>query len=293
MVGTNLRKGLERLGIPYRLNDYKYIKRHPEEIACIIGKPHVLYDHEWKNPILFGAGIFSHPIECPDLFEKYPNVQNLLVPGEWARKMYATGYGDKVLAWPVGTDTEYWKPSAIEKSCDFLVYDKIMWNYDVKKEQILSPILQTLKNKGLSHQYMRYGKYMPDDLLLATQNCKAVIFLCEHETQGLAYQQILATDTPILGWDQGEYWLDPYYYPHKVKYGPVSSLPYWDERCGEKFKAIENFDDALHLFQSKLKQEKYSPRDYILENLTLEKCAEHYVAIHQAIEERLAGKAGN
>src|SRR5919201_1001703 len=38
-VLLNLCAGLDRLGIRYRVNDYRYIQKHPEELACIIGRP--------------------------------------------------------------------------------------------------------------------------------------------------------------------------------------------------------------------------------------------------------------
>ena len=110
MIAINLIRGLDEIGVPYRFNDYSYIRKHPEEIACIIGKPQVLFDKKWQNPVIFGAGIYSHPIECPNLFELYPNVKRFLVPGEWMHKMCEPYYGDKVLAWPVGIDTDQWKP---------------------------------------------------------------------------------------------------------------------------------------------------------------------------------------
>src|ERR1700712_3180790 len=69
MIVLGLMRGFDKLNIPYRFNDYKYIKKHPDEPACIIGKPHLLFERTWKNPIIFGAGIYSHPIECPELLE--------------------------------------------------------------------------------------------------------------------------------------------------------------------------------------------------------------------------------
>lgn len=279
MVAVNLTKGLDKLNIPYRYNDYKYARTHPEELACIIGKPHVLFERKWGNPILLGPGIYSHPVDYPNLLQDYPNVQKLLVPGEWMQKMFEPYYGSKVLAWPVGIDTDLWKPSTIDKQCDFLIYDKIMWNYKEQSSRLLEPIISILKQKKFTFKYIRYGKYMPHELLQATQTCKAAIFLCEHETQGLAYQQILSTNTPILAWDIDSYWLDPNYYPHKVKYGPVTSTPYWDNRCGEKFNSRSDFEPALSAFLQGLAQQSYHPRAYILENLTLEKCAIDYVEI--------------
>ncbi|HVW96640.1 MAG TPA: hypothetical protein VHA56_11790 [Mucilaginibacter sp.] len=286
MIAINLMKGLDRMGVPYRLNNYNYIKKNPEEIVCIIGKPHVLFKKQWENPVLFGAAVFSHPVDHPNLFEQYPNVKKILVPGEWARDMFAGIYGNKVICWPVGTDTDYWRPYEEQKKIDFLLYDKVMWDYDAKKKELLEPLIDILKRKGLTFDHIRYGKYKSADLLNATKHCKAAIFLCEHETQGLAYQQVLSTGTPILCWDQAGYWLDPSYYPHKVKYQPVSSASYWDDRCGLKFSTLADFEATLERFCQM--QDQFKPRDYMLENLTLEICAKKYLQIYHDVERGLA-----
>jgi hypothetical protein len=284
-IAINLTKGLDKIGIPYRFNDYSYIRKHPEEIACIIGKPQVLFEKKWDNPVLFGAGIYSHPIECPDLFIKYPNVKRFLVPGEWMRKMCEPYYGNKVLAWPVGIDTDHWLPGTDNKAFDFLIYDKIRWQYPQQQIELISPIIKRLDEQKISYQFIKYGNYTHKELTDKLNISKAVIFLCEHETQGGAYQQILATNTPILAWDRGGYWQDPYYYPHKVKYQPVSSVPYWDDRCGVKFTDANDFREKLSLFLNKLNS--FKPRAYILENLTLEICAEKYLEIYNGIEKEL------
>jgi hypothetical protein len=285
-VAINLMKGLDKLGVPYRINDYKYINKHPDEIACIIGKPHVLFERIWKNPVIFGAGIYSHPIDCPNLFEQYPNVKRFLVPGEWMREMCEPYYGNKVLAWPTGIDTNEWAPLTGAKDFDFLIYDKIRWEHDKYRDELIDPIIKTLNQHKISHQYIKYGQYTHAELKSKLSTSKAVIFLCEHETQGLAYQQILAANTPILAWDRGGYWQDPYYYPEKVKYQPVSSVPYWDERCGLKFNGYPDFEENLVAFIKRLDQ--FEPRAYIIENLTLELCAEKYLTICCQVEEELS-----
>jgi hypothetical protein len=286
-VAVNLMKGLDKIGAPYRFNDYNYIIKHPAEVACIIGKPHVFFDKKWANPVIFGAAIYSHSIECPQLFEKYPNVKRFLVPGEWMRRMLEPDYGDKVLAWPVGIDTDEWDVMPGQKKIDFLIYDKIRWQHDDYERSLLNPIVAVLEKYKLGYKFIRYGNYTHQQLKRDVQESKAVIFLCEHETQGLAYQQILSTDTPILAWDRGGYWQDPYYYPHKVKYQPVSSVPYWNDTCGEKFTGVEDFESSLNVFNKKLAQGAFSPRHYITENLSLEVCARRYLAILQQVKEEL------
>src|SRR3982074_1372846 len=62
----NLRLGLARLGIRYRVNDYRNLRSTPRELACVIGKPFVLNKIPSGTPILFGAAGYSHPLDDSD-----------------------------------------------------------------------------------------------------------------------------------------------------------------------------------------------------------------------------------
>jgi glycosyltransferase involved in cell wall biosynthesis len=289
MVALELMRGLDLLNLPYRFNDYNYARKHPNELIGVIGKSHLFAEKHFKNPILFGASIFSHPSQEPDLINKYPNIKQILVPGDWMKKMFEPFYGNIVKSWPVGIDTRKWSP-AIKKEIkyDFLIYDKIRWKHNLFEENLINPIKTILDQNNLSYTSIVYGQYNHQQLLEKIATSKAVIFLCEHETQGLAYQQILATNTPILAYDQEEFWLDPAFYPHQVKYGPVSSVPYWDDRCGLKFNTITAFGTVLASFQDNLIQGNFSPRNYILENLSLESCALAYRDIYLELSHQLA-----
>ena len=278
-VFLNLCVGLERIGIPYRVNDYRYIQQHPEEVACIVGKHHVLDKIKWENPILFGAAVFSHPCHDPEILHRFP-ISKILVPGEWMRKMWSPYYGDKVLAWPVGIDTDKWVPRQVNhKNIDILLYDKVRWEHELYKDKLIDPIQSCLERHNLKIAALRYGFYQEEEFHSLLASSKAMVFLCEHETQGIAYQQALSCGVPILAWDRGGFWQDPSYFPEKVQFAPVSSVPYWDNRCGVKFKDFSEFPSQLEEFLDKLSRQQFTPRDYILENLTLEKCAQHYVEI--------------
>lgn len=284
-VYLNLCAGLDRLGIAYRSNDYHWARKHPDDVAGIIGKPCVLDKIQWRNPILFGAAVYSHPLNAPDLLRCFP-IRKVLVPGEWMRKMFEPWYGDAVMAWPVGIDTEKWKlaePSS--RKIDFLLYDKVRWRRDEFEKDLIQPIRDELGRRGLRFREIRYGFYEEGDFHGLLQQCQAMIFLCEHETQGIAYQQALSCGVPILAWDRGGFWQDPEFYPDRVRFGPVSSVPYWDDRCGMKFGDAAQFSVQLELFMGRADGENFKPRDYIVENLTLEKCAQRYVDIYRSVEE--------
>lgn len=111
-----------------------------------------------------------------------------------------------------------------------------------------------------------------------------MIFLCEHETQGFAYLQALSCGVPILAWDRGGEWKDPSMYPERVRFEPVTAVPYWDQRCGERFPEAKEFPAALTKFESRLEAGELHPRAYVLENFDLADRASEYVRLVKSAE---------
>jgi glycosyltransferase involved in cell wall biosynthesis len=142
----------------------------------------------------------------------------------------------------------------------------------------LEPLCEQLNQAGLSYQVIRYGQYRPEDYRDLLSRSRLMVFLCEHETQGLAYQEALACDVPVLAWQGPGLWEDPEYYPHRVSFGPVSSTPYWSRDCGEQFTGLADFRNQLEMLMDNLTHpEHYSPRGFILKELNLTICAQLYL----------------
>ncbi len=277
-VFINLCLGLDKLGISYKVNlPFSKLKKHDR--VSILGRGLSCLDgYNQPNLIVAGIGLMTHPSEWPNLCEQYPVVK-YLQHSHWANEVYKPYFGERCTIWTVGIDTDTWQPALNKgKSVDFLIYNKIMWDYDQRVLDLLEPIRHTLTQKGLSFEELRYGFYQQQDYQQALSRCRAMIFLCEHESQGIAYQECLSSGVPIYAWDQGEC-LDPNRFKWGMPHIPATSVPYWDERCGIKFKDINEFSIKLEEFIENLKLKKFSPRNYILENLTLEKCAKHYLEI--------------
>jgi hypothetical protein len=285
----NLCAGLDRLGRPYHVNDYRSLRAGPEDLACVIGKPHVLEKIPSGTPILFGAAVYAHPIEDLDLFTRQV-IRNVLVPCEWMRAMFAPYWGDKVKVWPVGIDTDLWLPTSDDtKDIDVLVYDKIRWRRDEFVPALMPMVEAATRRAGLRAMTVTYGSYRETEFLALVKRSRAAIFLCEHETQGLALLQTLSANLPVLAWDRGGYWQDPVYYPDRVKFGPVTSVPYWDERCGRTFADFSNFPGAFDEFWHDVLSGIFRPREFILDNLTLEACARRYIEIaSEASQQKLS-----
>ena len=277
-VFINLCLGLDKLGIKYEIN-LPFDQLKDSDFIGILGRGrNCLKGYNKKNSIVAGIGLMTHPSEWPTLCEDYPVVK-YLQHSEWANNIYKPYFGDRCDIWAVGIDTEAWQEnSQVSKTTDFLIYNKIMWNYEITAKTLLQPIYQILNNRNLTFKELRYGSYHSQDYKSALDTCRGMIFLCEHESQGIAYQECLASDVPIMAWDQG-LCLDPNRFSWGMPIIPATSVPYFDERCGVKFKDANEFCNKLDEFTKKLNNHQFTPRNYILENLTLEKSAQHFIEI--------------
>lgn len=276
-VYLNLRAGLDRLGVRYRDNDFRYLHAHPNELACVIGQPLVLDKLPKQTPILFGTSIYNHPNDNPDLPRQRP-IRRVLVPCAWTASMFSTVWPGLVSAWPAGIDTDRWSLSMrANKDVDVLVYDKIVRHRGRYLRTIVAPLIAELRRRNLSFRVLRYGFYREEQLHKLSRRARSMVYLSHHETQGLAAQQILSSGIPILAWDHGGLWKDPTYAPHRVRFAPVTSVPYWDERCGVKFKGSADLLPAFDAFWFGVEAGIYTPREMIVESLTLEQRARSYL----------------
>jgi len=284
----NLQQGLNQLGVSYRINDYRGLKKTPGAWACVVGKPHVIEKISPNHPIVYGPGVAAHPYDND--FWKKADIRLMLLSCDWFKKMYDRDLFNSIptSVWSAGIETNIWLPSTSTPAPrSLLVYDKIRWQRDDYEPALLRPILDILTAAGVEVHYIRYGSYREEDYRSLLQRMSGMIFLCEHETQGFAYLQALSSGVPILAWDRGGYWQDPSMFPQRVKFESVTSVPYFDHRCGEKFVDLPEFRGKLPLFLDHLCTGKYQPRSYITENFDLADRAQAYLNLLRTIQKNL------
>jgi hypothetical protein len=282
-VVHNFLKGLEAKGIKYNYNQPIFTKRNDKIISFGMGRQGLLGIKK-SNPLIAAIG-FPFPAEIPDLCNSY-NVKKYLQHSDWildytrSANIYPSDIFD---LWPAGINTDEWYPvKTATKTTDILIYNKIRWNKEKMNLAIRQPIINLLNTLGLTFKELVYGNYYPGEYMIALQQCKGMIFLVEHESQGIACQECLSSDIPIFAWDQG-YCLDPDTFKNNKPIVPATSIPFFDERCGTKFKDFQEFEMKFQIFWEAAINEKYRPREYIMENLTLEKSAEKMLSLYRSI----------
>lgn len=133
--------------------------------------------------------------------------------------------------------------------------------------------LQSFLNvKNINYTFFSYdSRYKEIDYLNTLQKAKYGIILDAHESQGFAIEEALSCNVPLLVWNVK--YLNQEYrsgYPQES----ATSIEYWDDRCGEVFYDAQELEKTFNIFLSKL--DTYQPRKYVMENLSVEKCAKNF-----------------
>jgi glycosyltransferase involved in cell wall biosynthesis len=284
-VVANFLLGLDKSKMPYNFNRFTSLIGKSDKVISFGLGMEGLKGLKKETPVIAAIG-FPYPAEVPELFQDY-NIKRYLQHSNWTLNLAKSSgtYDNSIFGlWAAGINTEYWdcQIKLNEKKTDVLIYNKIYWETEKTNEEILMPIKNYLEVNNYSYSEIKYGKYNKEEYIDKLNQSKVMIFLSAHESQGLAYQECLSCNVPVIAWDQG-YWLDPVRFKYNKPLVNATSVPYFDESCGMKFKDLNEFISIFnHFFESALSNQ-YSPREYILENLSIEKSTNKLLDIYNSI----------
>jgi hypothetical protein len=274
-----LRESLERQGCDVRVNDFAAARARPDHPIGIAGYPSVLDAVKLPNPAIFGPGDFGTPEQAVAVAAD-PRMRLLIQPSDWFRDYYRPSCGEKVVTWFAGINTERWQDrSGDPKTIDVLIYDKVRWYRETRISETIERLTAHLDARGLRWRVLRYGFHHLDEFASALAASRSLAFICEHETQGLAYQEAMAANVPVFAWDEGEF-VDPQLNVTAPPGLNVSSVPYFDERCGRRYR-IADTEPAFDAFWADLAS--FRPRDYVCESLSMPRAAEAYLQLYRSI----------
>ena len=196
-------------------------------------------------------------------------------PSEWAAEVWDSVKHIPIVPFPFPVETEKFKEiRPFSERLEILLYFK------QRNAKELKLLIATLKKRNIKCILYKYGNYKEKNYLNSLQNAKYMIVLGRHESQGFAIQEAMSCNVPLLVWNVKSMNQETGQNYEDIK---ATSIPYWDERCGEFFCEKEHLESTFDKFISKL--ETYKPRDYILENLGVEKCSERFLELIEKAKE--------
>jgi FkbM family methyltransferase len=237
----------------------------------LVYAPDRLIDTDMYPDKRFLLGPHCSVLPTPDYYQLKNTFRNTkyLTPSAWVRDLFLHPRVPVEVV-PFGIDTERFCPgeTPVDRKNLVTVYFKR------RKRSELELVLVELEHLGLEYQVFDYLEgYREEDYLDHLQKSQFGVVVGAHESQGFAIQEALACDVPLLVWnvrtmsqEEGSGYDDL----------PATTVPYWDGRCGELFYQSSELPTALQRLRSRL--ERYRPREFVLENLSVACCQKRLLA---------------
>jgi hypothetical protein len=242
------------------------VDRHDlSQYDCVLS-PHTPIDVS-KYPstkFIFGPHFSVFPDDKINLIKGPNSVYNQL--SEWVVNLWYSfplTLNLKIVNLPFGVDTsKFNNVKHINNRNEVFIYFKS------RNPSELEKVINSLNAKNINYKIFSYeNRYHESEYLHFLQNSKYGIWIGRHESQGFGLQEALSCDVPLLVWDVKSMNQE---YGSNYEDLPATSLSYWDERCGEVFYDSSDLEKTYNKFINNI--EHYKPREFILENLSMEVC---------------------
>lgn len=231
------------------------------------GQPFAATDFP-KKLYIFGPHLGLYPAIVSPI-NSIPTAKNAIYiqPSDWASDVLRSSVTSMpVISFPFAVNTTKFSPTLPPESrTDVLLYFKS------RREEDLACVEYFLKFHKISWKEFSYKKkYNQEDYIACLRKAKYMIVVDAHESQGFALEEALACDVPLLVWnikkmsdEVGGRDIDK----------AATTIPYWDERCGEAFYEVADLPSTWNTLQQGIQSNKYSPRKFILDSLSPAACA--------------------
>lgn len=242
------------------------------DIIYCPGQPYNASKWPYKK-FIFGPhhSIFPNEVKLKRINNKNNSIY--IQPSPWARDVWINMNAEKylpVVSFPFPVEIDMFKPikNKEDRKDVFVMYKQ-------RKPEELHYVEKFLKDKKIPFKTFRYGRYDQNDYLNYLQNSKYGIWVGRHESQGFGLQEALSCDIPLLVWNvtnmrQQAGW-------HGCPDVPGTTIPFWDERCGEYFENQSEFDKTYEIFLNKL--QTYKPREFIESSVSVIQCSNNLLKI--------------
>ena len=251
-VVNNLIKSLDQEKIDYAINEEKYEHNFLVQYDATAHEKHSKIE---QNTTIIGPQVWLFDGYGQFLIENQNYYKKIIAPSQWVKDKFINKFNlpeNKVAVWPVGIE-EF--NNIREVNYDCLIYFKR------RNQEELDAVKKFLVDNGFSYRMVEYGAYGEDGFKQLVNSAKFCFLINGTESQGIAVQEIMSMGVPIIAWDVKE-WLDQ----GEAYRVPATSVPFWDERCGEKFFTVDEMGETFDNFYARIND--YNPKDYVHENLS-------------------------
>lgn len=223
--------------------------------------------------------VFPNPQICSAI--SYKKNVIYVQPSKWAHDVWAqneicNGIQFKIL--PFGVDVEKFCPSLLKTAAGEPQQKKAFIYFKRRHPAELAAMKEFLESAGYQVCVFDYVKKYQEQHYINTLREPGIfgVWIGSHESQGFALEEALSCNVPLLVWNVTS--MNQEHGGNLPDY-PATTIPYWDERCGEHFTNYYELARIFPRFLQGIEEKKYSPRNYILENLTFEKCEKKFIDI--------------
>ena len=265
-VVNNLIKSLDQEKIDYAINEEKYEHNFLVQYDATAHEKHSKIE---QDTTIIGPQVWLFDGYGQFLIENQNYYKKIIAPSEWVKNKFITKFNlpeDKLAVWPVGIEQF---DNIREPNYDCLIYFKR------RDQSELDAVKKFLVSNGLSYRMVEYGTYGEDGFKQLVNSAKFCFLINGTESQGIAVQEIMSMGVPIIAWDIKE-WLDQ----GEAYRVPATSIPYWDERCGEVFFSKDELEETFSKFYATINE--YDPKSFIRDNLSFKKTIEKLMEIFNA-----------
>ena len=253
-VINNLIKSLDQEKIDYAINEEKYEHNFLVQYDATAHEKHSRIE---QDTTIIGPQVWLFDGYGQFLIENQNYYKKIIAPSQWVKDKIINKFSlpeDKVAVWPVGIETFNNKRD--------ITYDCLIY-FKRREQKELDIVKQFLDSRNLTYKMVQYGEYGEEAFKMVVNEAKFCFLINGTESQGIAVQEIMSMGVPIIAWDIKE-WLDQ----GEAYRVPATSIPFWDERCGEKFFTVDKMGETFDNFYAKIND--YNPKDYVKENLSFE-----------------------
>jgi hypothetical protein len=271
-VLASMLRGLRRLGVRFNCNPKREARIAP--VVIVQSDLDALrYALELKSrgviqTLLAGPNLVVLPHEHGGMLAD-PRIDICLVPSDWVKVAYeedAPALVGRIQVWAAGVDERRWSPARSRNRSDHrhvLLYSKTDSDGPARETT------DVLERRNVDVEVVDYGAYDARSYRRVLSRCSLAVFLSRSESQGLALVEAWAMDVPTLVWDPG----DLEYAGHR--YSQTSSAPYLTPLTGHTWKSTTELDRLVEHAPTA----GYSPRKWVVENMTAEIAAAKLVEI--------------